>query len=318
MSWKVHVIPHMHWDREWYFTTEESRILLVNNMEEILKRLEEDEDYKYYILDGQTAILEDYFAVKPENRNRVKKLAEKGKLIIGPWYTQTDEMMVGGESIVRNLLYGIKDSEEFGDFMKIGYLPDSFGQTAQLPQILNGFGIKDTVFWRGCSERHGTDKTEFIWKSNDGSEVIAQILPLGYAIGKYLPLDEEKLKDRLDKYFPVLERGAVTENLILPNGHDQMPIQENIFEVMDMLKKMYSDKDFFISRYENIFAELEKNRDKLSVLKGEFNDPKYMRVHRTISSTRMDIKIANVTIENKITNTIFLMYMILTIIHSFV
>ena len=302
MSWKVHVIPHMHWDREWYFTTEESRILLVNNMEEILERLENDEDYKYYILDGQTAILEDYFAVKPENKERVKNLVKKGKLIVGPWYTQTDEMMVGGESIVRNLLYGIKDSEEFGDWMKIGYLPDSFGQTAQLPQILNGFGIKDTVFWRGCSERHGTNKTEFIWKSNNGSEVIAQILPLGYAIGKYLPLDEEKLKDRLDKYFPVLERGAATNNLILPNGHDQMPIQENIFEIMDMLKKIYPDKDFFMSRYEDIFLELEKNRDKLDVIKGEFNDPKYMRVHRTISSTRMDIKIANVTIENKITN----------------
>lgn len=302
MDWKVHVIPHMHWDREWYFTTEESRILLVNNMEEILERLENDKDYKYYMLDGQTAILEDYFDVKPENKERVKNLVQKGKLIVGPWYTQTDEMMVGGESIVRNLLYGIKDSEEFGEYMKIGYLPDSFGQTAQLPQILNGFGIKDTVFWRGCSERHGTDKTEFIWQSNDGSEVTAQILPLGYAIGKYLPLDEKALADRLDKYFPVLERGAATENIILPNGHDQMPLQQNIFEVMDMLKKMYPDKDFFISRYENIFAELEKNRDKLSVLKGEFNDPKYMRVHRTISSTRMDIKIANVTIENKITN----------------
>ena len=48
MSWKVHVIPHMHWDREWYFTTEESRILLVNNMEEILKRLEEDKDYNKF------------------------------------------------------------------------------------------------------------------------------------------------------------------------------------------------------------------------------------------------------------------------------
>lgn len=302
MDWKVHVIPHMHWDREWYFTTEESRILLVNNMEEILERLENDEDYKYYMLDGQTAILEDYFDVKPENKERVRSLVQKGKLIIGPWYTQTDEMMVGGESIVRNLLYGIKDSNEFGDYMKIGYLPDSFGQSAQLPQILNGFGIKDTVFWRGCSERHGTNKTEFLWQSNDGSEVTAQILPLGYAIGKYLPLNEEELKDRLDKYFPVLERGAVTENLILPNGHDQMPLQQNIFEVMDMMKKIYPDKDFFISRYENIFAELEKNREKLDVIKGEFNDPKYMRVHRTISSTRMDIKIANVTIENKITN----------------
>ena len=71
---RVHITPHMHWDREWYFTTEASRILLVNNMEEILTRLEQDAEYKYYVLDGQTAVLEDYFAVKPENRPRVKAL----------------------------------------------------------------------------------------------------------------------------------------------------------------------------------------------------------------------------------------------------
>ncbi len=53
---RVHITPHMHWDREWYFTTEESRILLVNNMEEIMTRLENDPDYKYYVLDGQTAV----------------------------------------------------------------------------------------------------------------------------------------------------------------------------------------------------------------------------------------------------------------------
>ena len=50
---RVHITPHMHWDREWYFTTEESRILLVNNMEEILCRLEQDNEYKYYVLDGK-------------------------------------------------------------------------------------------------------------------------------------------------------------------------------------------------------------------------------------------------------------------------
>ncbi len=95
---RVHITPHMHWDREWYFTTEESRILLVNNMEEILCRLEQDNEYKYYVLDGQTAILEDYFAVKPENKDRVKKQVEAGKLIIGPWYTQTDTTIVSAES----------------------------------------------------------------------------------------------------------------------------------------------------------------------------------------------------------------------------
>jgi mannosylglycerate hydrolase len=90
----VHIVPHMHWDREWYFSTEESRILLVNNMEEIMEMLENNPDYPYYVLDGQTSILEDYFAVKPENKERVKKLVQEGRLIIGPWYTQTDEMVV--------------------------------------------------------------------------------------------------------------------------------------------------------------------------------------------------------------------------------
>ena len=82
---RVHITPHMHWDREWYFTTEESRILLVNNMEEILERLESDPEYKFYVLDGQTAVLEDYLAIKPENKERMKALVEAGKLIIGPW-----------------------------------------------------------------------------------------------------------------------------------------------------------------------------------------------------------------------------------------
>lgn len=106
MADKVHVVPHFHWDREWYFTAEESKILLVNDMEEVLTMLETREDYPYFVLDGQTSVLEDYFSVSPENRERVRELVQRGKLIIGPWYTQTDEMVVGGESIVRNLLYG--------------------------------------------------------------------------------------------------------------------------------------------------------------------------------------------------------------------
>ncbi|MGB7802331.1 mannosylglycerate hydrolase [Buttiauxella sp.] len=299
---RVHITPHMHWDREWYFTTEESRILLINNMEEILDRLECDPEYKYYVLDGQTAVLEDYFAIKPENKPRVKALVEAGKLIIGPWYTQTDTTIVSGESIVRNLMYGMRDCMAFGEPMKIGYLPDSFGMSAQLPHIFNGFGIKHAMFWRGCSERHGTDRTEFLWQSNDGSEVVSQVLPLGYAIGKYLPEDEALLRKRLDSYFDVLEKVSATQEILLPNGHDQMPLQQNIFAVMDKLREIYPQREFVMSRFEEVFEKIEALREKLATLKGEFIDGKYMRVHRTISSTRMDIKIAHAQIENKIVN----------------
>ena len=301
MADQIHVVPHFHWDREWYFTAEESKILLVNDMEEILEMLEKNPDYPYFVLDGQTAVLEDYLSVKPENRERLQVLVQQGKLIIGPWYTQTDEMVVGGESIVRNLLYGKKDCEELGPRMMIGYLPDSFGQSARLPQILNGFGIRRCMFWRGTSERMGTTKTEFLWKGDDGGEVIVQLLPLGYAIGKYLPEEENALRERMDKYLPVLDRGATTDHILLPNGHDQMPVQKNIFKVMDQIERCYPGRKTILSRYEDVFDQIEK-QEHLDSLTGEFLDGKYMRVHRSIYSSRADLKSANTRIENKITH----------------
>lgn len=301
MADKVHVVPHFHWDREWYFTAEESKILLVNDMEEVLEMLETREDYPYFVLDGQTSVLEDYFSVVPENRDRVRALVQKGKLIIGPWYTQTDEMVVGGESIVRNLLYGLRDCREFGSPMMIGYLPDSFGQSARMPQILRGFNIGRSMFWRGTSERMGTDRTEFFWEDDDGSRVAVQLLPLGYAIGKYLPAEKEALAKRMEKYMPVLERGTATGHLLVPNGHDQMPVQKNIFQVMETMRELYPDKEFFLSRYEDVFEVIE-GQEGLDTLKGEFLDGRYMRVHRSIFSSRADLKAANTRIENKITN----------------
>lgn len=301
MASQIHVVPHFHWDREWYFTAEESKILLVNDMEEVLTMLEQNKDYPYFVLDGQTAVLEDYLSICPENRGGIEKLVKENRLIIGPWYTQTDEMVVCGESIVRNLLYGKLDCKPFRNRMMIGYLPDSFGQSARLPQILNGFGIKRCMFWRGTSERMGSDKTEFYWEGDDGAKVMVQLLPLGYAIGKYLSEEPKALKERMDKYFPVLDKGATTDHILLPNGHDQMPIQKNIFDVMKQIEACYPDRKTKLSRYEDVFDIIEQG-ENLDTLHGEFLDGKYMRVHRSIYSARADLKSANTRIENKITN----------------
>lgn len=301
MANQIHVVPHFHWDREWYFTAEESKILLVNDMEEVMTMLETCTDYPCFVLDGQTAVLEDYLSVKPESRDRLERLIQAGKLIIGPWYTQTDEMVVGAESIVRNLLYGKLDCEKFGPRMMIGYLPDSFGQSAGIPQILNGFGIKRSIFWRGTSERMGTSKTEFIWEGNHGNRVMVQLMPLGYAIGKYLPEEEKALKERMDKYLPVLDRGATTDHILLPNGHDQMPVQKNIFSVMKKIEACYPGRKTALGRYEELFDVIEARPDH-DVLRGEFLDGKYMRVHRSIYSSRADLKSSNTRIENKVTN----------------
>lgn len=298
---EVHIVPHMHWDREWYFSTEESQVLLVNNMDEIMTMLEQHPDYPAYVLDGQTAILEDYFAAKPENVDRIKQLVQAGRLKVGPWYTQTDEAIVGAESMTRNLLYGLKDSRKLGEPMMIGYVPDSFGQSGQAPMILNQFGIKRSLFWRGFSNRKGTDSSEFNWQSDDGSEVVTENFPLGYAIGKYLETDAQTLKERMDKILATLDERANGADELIPNGHDQMPIQRNIQEVIKLLNQFYPERQFKLSTYEDFFDEIEQQTD-LPTVTGEMLDGKNGRIHRSIYSVRMDLKAYNTRIESKITN----------------
>jgi len=137
--------------------------------------------------------------------------------------------------------------------------------------------------------------------SDDGSKGLVLWLPLGYAIGKYLPTDETALKKRMDVYFAELDRRAATDHIVIPNGHDQMPIQRNISEVIDQLRSLYPERQFFLSRYEHVFDEVEK-QEHLPVVRGELLDGKYMRVHRSIYSTRMDIKAANARLESKVTH----------------
>lgn len=299
----VHIIPHTHWDREWYFTFEQSRVLLVYFMDELLEVLEKDPEFKYFVLDGQAVILEDYLEVRPENKERIKKLVAEGRLIIGPWYTQTDELLVSGESIVRNLYYGIKKCLEFGDYMKIGYLPDSFGQSAQIPQILGGFGIKKAVFWRGLSERH-TKYTEFIWESPDGSRVFAVNMPMGYAIGKYLPHDVKETHERLLLLIDKLKEKATSDNVLIPNGHDQMPVQKDLTYLVRELNKIDKENKYVISNFDNYIEKVleGKKLGEFEVVQGELTHQKYMRIHRGIYSTRYDLKKANFDVENLLAN----------------
>ena len=146
---KVHVIPHTHWDREWYFTQQDSDVLATYNFTKVIETLESQADYSCYHLDGQSAIVEDYLKVLPHMRERMAQLVADKKLFIGPWYTQTDTYNVAGESIIRNLKYGMHIAEELGHSMKVGYLPDTFGHNAQMPTLFRGMGIDNIVFWRG-------------------------------------------------------------------------------------------------------------------------------------------------------------------------
>jgi len=291
----VHLIQHTHWDREWYFTENDSQVLLYYFMEDLLTHLEADESLGPFILDGQTVMLEDYFQFAPENRERIQTLVTKGRLLIGPWYTQTDFLVVGAESITRNLLLGQADCDEFGPRMAVGYVPDSFGQSAQLPMFLNQFAIDSAVVWRGWSE-YDTPYTEFRWRSQDGSTVTTNVLPQGYGFAKWLPTDSHQAWPRLATLLEKQGAFSRSSQLLLPNGNDQSPFEYGVPDMLDNLNTQQTEYHFERSDFTRYFDSLGDT--PLEIFEGELLSPKYMRVHRGIFSTRMDIKQANARLED--------------------
>ncbi|MBA3787093.1 MAG: alpha-mannosidase [Actinobacteria bacterium] len=179
----IHVVPHTHWDREWYLPFQTFRLRLVELVDRVLDLMEAEPGF-VFTLDGQLATVDDYLELRPESEQRLRRLIAEGRLAIGPWQTLVDEFLVSGESIVRNLEIGWRRAEELGRPMPIGYLPDMFGHVAQMPQILRRAGIDQAVVWRGVPaaiEHHA-----FVWESPDGSAVRAEYLIDGYGNAAHL------------------------------------------------------------------------------------------------------------------------------------
>lgn len=290
---KIHVYPHTHWDYEWYFTSNESIIQLIYHMDEVMEALENGE-LETYLLDGQLSILEEYIKFIPSNFERVKNLVESGKLLIGPWYTQTDELIIDGESIVRNLFYGIKSASKYGDYLKIGYLPDSFGQTKDLPKILNGFDINRSIFWRGVANDVCPNR-EFIWKGEDESSLLVYNIKNGYFYGGNLIYSND-----VEKLEKTILDGSQTENILLPVGGDQRYVDFNLKErIAYYNERSKNNFDYVESDCNKFFDELEKSKNLIEV-QGEFVNPSNSKIHRSIYSSRYDHKYLNDKVERKL------------------
>src|SRR5580704_5907940 len=148
-SRRIAIVPHSHWDREWYLPYQDFRLNLVDLIDTLLPLLESDPSYEYFMLDGQMAVVDDYLEVRPEAEPRLRALAAAGRISMGPWYILMDEFLASGETIIRNLQMGIVRGAAFGGAMSVGYLPDTFGHIAQMPQILRQAGFEHAVVWRG-------------------------------------------------------------------------------------------------------------------------------------------------------------------------
>ncbi|MEV6159196.1 alpha-mannosidase [Nonomuraea sp. NPDC052129] len=198
MSAEIAVVPHTHWDREWYEPFQRFRLRLVALLDEVLDTMEREPDY-HFTLDGQLACVDDYLEVRPENRDRIAALVESGRLAVGPWQILLDEFLCSGENIVRNLELGMNRADKLGGAMAVGYLPDMFGHTAQMPQILRRAGLLHACVYRGVPSSVVTDA--FAWVAPDGTALRTQYLPAGgYGNGAHLFEDPARLPERAAEF----------------------------------------------------------------------------------------------------------------------
>src|SRR6266436_3930931 len=321
------LVPHTHWDREWYQTFQQFRIRLVHAVDRLLDILDRDPKFTHFMLDGQTIVLDDYLEVRPEQEERLKKYIRSGRIQIGPWYLQPDEFLVSGESLVRNLQIGLQQAAIYGEQMRAGYVPDCFGHIAQLPQILRGFGIDNAVFWRGVgAEAH---KSEFFWAAPDGTQVLVIFLAgaMGYSNARDMPLVPEEFVARVEFLAAPLLPKVTTNTLLFMNGSDHLEPQDGLPEVIasanGVLAAINPEHERILThhrgqngdepRYDCIHIQIgtlpqyvevirqhleHTHGTALQTLDGEMRSSQYAHLLPAVLSTRMWIKQQNTALEH--------------------
>lgn len=215
----VYVVPHTHWDREWYATFETFQVQLVELWDQLLTLTEADPDFRF-LMDGQTVVIDDYLEVRPEARARLEGAIRRRQIQVGPWYTLPDEFLVSGETLLRDLQRGIASAEAHGGSMRVGYLPDSFGHAAQMPQLYRQLGFRYAAVWRGVPL--DIDRVAFSWEAPDGSRILTAYMGNSYAQGVDLPTEPAALVTRVADALQAIEPFHPTANVLLMNGNDHV------------------------------------------------------------------------------------------------
>ncbi len=282
----VAIVPHTHWDREWYSPFQAFRLRLVALLDDLLPLLERDLSYARFLLDGQTAVLDDYLEVRPEAASALRRLATSGRLAVGPWMILMDEFMVSGETIVRDLQLGMARATELGGAMPVGYLPDMFGHVAQMPQLLRQAGLEHAVVWRGVPA--AVTQTAFWWEAPDGSRVRAEYLYGSYSNGRDLPDDAKQLVARAHGY--ELELGDVRlpgGGLLLMNGTDHQAPQPWLGRVVAEANAVQDDYRFVVTSLPEYLED--QPTAGLSTISGELRSGARANVLMGVASNRVDV-----------------------------
>lgn len=290
----VGVVVQTHWDREWYLPHQSFIARLLQVMERVADQLE-DGSLHGFLFDGQTAALEDLLAhAEPALARRISRLAADGRIALGPWYVMADQALCSGEALLRNLETGIADALRAGNCQRVGYLPDTFGHIAQMPQILRNFGIGSAVLWRGIDHPHA----EFDWMAPDGSTVGAIFLTQGYY---QHPLNLPGWQAALDTYLEQVAGRSLAPQLLLTQGGDHLAPHAGLaqrIETFNASQDRYRLKQDTLE--DHVAKALAGSAGRRAAVEGELRQNAQVFVLPDVLSTRRYLKRLNQRIEDRL------------------
>ena len=302
VPWRAFVVPHTHWDREWYERFEGYRARLVPMVSKLLDLLDRDAEFRSFTFDGHTIWAEDYLEKRPQDRPRLEALVRAERLFIGPWYVLADNLLVSGESLLRNFQEGLRVSASFGRATRVGYVADPFGHPAQTPQLLRGFGYSSYVFSRGIGDEGERVGAEFRWQAPSGDRVNATHLVDHYSGGLQLVGDlsetprqlRARVRRRLGRMLDVTTAYANGSSLLFMVGDDHVDAYPRLPEAVRDLRALAPNVDARISSLEEYEAQMAQPRGSIV---GEMIRGRYRPILRGVNSTRVWIKQENVACE---------------------
>jgi alpha-mannosidase len=287
----VYLVPHTHWDREWYLPFQSFRLRLVGLIDRVLDAMEADPRF-VFTLDGQLATVDDYLEVRPEAEERIRALVQAGRLAVGPWQILMDEFLVSAETIVRNLEHGWRRAEELGaEPMAVGYLPDMFGHVAQMPQILRRAGIEHAVVWRGIPA--AIDRHAFTWSAPDGSSVRAEYLPSGYGNAAHVLDLPERLQAKVALLDEAMRPFFGDDPVLALYGTDHA---EPVSDLAEIVERTNADEDGYRLELSTLAGYFRKagplDDGTWPQWRGELRSGSRANLLPGVTSARIDLKAA--------------------------
>jgi len=272
-------IGHSHIDLAWLWPIRETKRKGARTFANTLYYMDKYPDYMFGASQPQLFqwIKEDY----PELYEKVKEKVKEGRWEIqGGMWVEPDANVTGGESFVRQILYGKRFfRDEFGEDMRILWLPDVFGYSAALPQILLKSGMPyfmtNKLIWGNRHNRH--PHQTFIWEGLDGSKVLAHMPPEGKYDSYALPTSIKKLENGF------ADKGVCKEALLLFGfGDGGGGTGEMQFESLKRIKNLSGLQPVRQGKAIDVFDRLAENQDKYMTYSGEL----YFEMHQGTYTTQ--------------------------------